>query len=97
MREKTSIFRLMILPLVGLPLLARGRTVPGPGRARGSSSSPFLSRSWTLGSACADAVDVGADEDQAVGAAFAVGSGEAGLGAANLAAEGVALAALGLL
>ena len=45
----------------------------------------------------ADAVDVGADQDQAAGAAFAVGGGDAGRGAANLACEGVALAALGLL
>ena len=42
-------------------------------------------------------LDVGADQDQAAGAALAVGSGEAGLGAADLAGEGVALAALGLL
>ena len=45
----------------------------------------------------ADAVDVGADQDQAAGAALAVGGGEAGLGAADLAGEGGALAALGLL
>ena len=45
----------------------------------------------------ADAVDVGADQDQAAGAALAVGGGEARLGAADLAGEGVALAALGLL
>ena len=45
----------------------------------------------------ADAVDVGADQDQAAGAALAVGGGEAGLGAADLAGEGVPLAALGLL
>ena len=42
-------------------------------------------------------LDVGADQDQAAGAALAVGGGEAGLGAADLAGEGVALAALGLL
>ena len=45
----------------------------------------------------ADAVDIGADQDQAAGAALAVGGGEAGLGAADLACEGIALAALGLL
>ena len=45
----------------------------------------------------ADAVDVGADQDQAACAALAVGGGEAGLGAADLAGEGGALAALGLL
>ena len=45
----------------------------------------------------ADAVDVGADQDQAAGAALAVGGGEAGLGAADLAGEGVALSAFGLL
>ena len=45
----------------------------------------------------ADAVDVGADQDQAAGAAFAVGGGDAGLCAADLACEGIALAALGLL
>ena len=43
------------------------------------------------------AVEVGAQEDQAAGAAFAGGGGEAGLGAADLAGEGLALAALGLL
>ena len=42
-------------------------------------------------------LDVGADEDQAAGAAFAVGGGEANLGTADLAGEGVALAALSLL
>ena len=42
-------------------------------------------------------LDVGADEDQAAGAAFAVGGGEARLGAADLSSEGVALAALSLL
>ena len=42
-------------------------------------------------------LDVGADQDQAAGAAFAVGGGDAGLGAADLAGEGIALAALGLL
>ena len=42
-------------------------------------------------------LDVGADENQATGAAFAVGGGETNLGAADLAGEGVALAALGLL
>ena len=41
--------------------------------------------------------NVGADENKAAGAAFAVGGGEAGLGTADLAGEGVALAALGLL
>ena len=45
----------------------------------------------------ADAVDVGADQDQAAGAALAVGGGDPRLGAANLACEGVALASLGLL
>ena len=45
----------------------------------------------------ANAVDVGADQDQAAGAALAVGGGEAGLGAADLACEGGALAVLGLL
>ena len=45
----------------------------------------------------ADAVDVGAEQDQTAGAALAVGGGEAGLGAADLAGEGVTLAALGLL
>ena len=43
------------------------------------------------------AVEVGADQDQAAGAAFAVGGGDAGLGAADLACEGIALAALGFL
>ena len=42
-------------------------------------------------------LDVGADEDQAAGAALAVGGGDARLSAADLAGEGVALAALGLL
>ena len=45
----------------------------------------------------ADVVDVGADQDQAAGAVLAVGGGEARLGAADLAGEGVALAALSLL
>ena len=45
----------------------------------------------------ADAVDVGADQDQAAGAALAVSGGETRLGAADLAGEGVALAALGFL
>ena len=45
----------------------------------------------------ADAVDVGAEQDQAAGTALAVGGGEAGLGAADLAGEGGALSALGLL
>ena len=53
--------------------------------------------SATLGVGLADAVDVGADQDQAAGAALAVGGGEARLGAADLAGEGGALAALGLL
>ena len=42
-------------------------------------------------------LDVGAHENQAAGAALAVGGGDAGLGAADLAGEGCALAALGLL
>ena len=37
-------------------------------------------------------LDVGAEQDQAAGAALAVGGGEAGLGAADLAGEGGALA-----
>ena len=45
----------------------------------------------------ADAVDVGAQENQAAGAALAVGGGEARLGAADLTGEGGALSALGLL
>ena len=42
-------------------------------------------------------LDVGANEDQAAGAALAVGGGEARLGAADLTGEGLALAALRLL
>ena len=56
-----------------------------------------MSRSCSTGSACVVVLDVGADEDQAAGAAFAVGGGDARLGAADLAGEGVALAALSLL
>ena len=41
----------------------------------------------------ADAVDVGADQDQAAGGALSVGGGDAGLGATDLAGKGVALAA----
>ena len=40
---------------------------------------------------------VGAHEDQAAGAAFTVSGGDAGLGAADLAFEVIALAALGIL
>ena len=45
----------------------------------------------------ADAIDIGADQDQAACAALAIGGGDANLGAADLAGEGVALSALGLL
>ena len=40
-------------------------------------------------------LDVGADQDQAAGAALAVGGGEAGLGAADLAGEGGAVGGVG--
>ena len=49
------------------------------------------------GSAWLTPVDVGADQDQAAGAALAVGGGDAGLSTADLAGEGVALAALSLM
>ena len=56
-----------------------------------------MSRVCAAGVGLRGVLDVGADQDQAAGAALAVGGGEAGLGAADLAGEGVALAALSLL
>ena len=67
--------------LVALEELIKALHEPGHGRRVG----------------LADTVDVGADQNQAAGAALAVGGGEAGLGAADLAGEGGALTALSLL
>ena len=50
-----------------------------------------------VGIGLSDMLEVGADKDQAAGAALAFGGGDAGLGAPDLAFEVVALTSLGIL
>ena len=75
-----------------------GRIEQGPVLVALEEAIEPLQEPVVLGGVSLRAVlDVGADEDQATGAALTVGGGDARLGAADLAGEGVALAALRLL
>ena len=79
-------------------LRVRGEIEQGPVLVALEEAIELVDEPVVLGGIGLRAVlDVGADENQAAGAAFAVGGGEANLGTADLAGEGVALASLSLL
>ena len=71
--------------------------MPGLGRALEEAIESLHELGYGRRVALTHAVNVGADQDQAAGAALAVGGGDTRLGVADLAGEGVALAALSLL